>query len=315
MTEQDKDRLSPDDAFSALGNEIRVQILRELGDAGEPLAFSTLYDRIDLSDSAQFNYHLDKLVGHFVKKTEAGYALGRPGRRIVEAILSGAVTEDPQLDRTPVADCCDTCGQQLEIQWRDGSVELFCTDCDGRWEQSWGRVGGPQETADGYLGRLPFPPAGLKDRDPTDVLQSAFVWSNLELLAVANELCPRCAARVEIETHVCDNHDDSESPCSACETNFAVRLVATCTNCIYSAGSGAAFGLLDEPALLTFLFDHGLNPFAPESVHEIDQVLNEYGEEIETVDPLRATLRFTIDTDTLSLTVDGKLNTREYRLQ
>lgn len=315
MTDEETDRLSPDDAFSALGNEIRVQILRELGDAGEPLAFSDLYERIDLSDSAQFNYHLGKLVGHFVVKTDSGYALGRPGRRIVEAILSGAVTDDPQLDRTPVEDRCDDCGQQLEIQWRDGSVELFCADCDGRWEQSWGRVGGPQEAADGYLGRLPFPPAGLQDRQPTVVLQAAFVWSNLELLAVANELCPRCAARIELETHVCEDHRRTENPCSVCETNFAVRLVATCTNCIYSAGSGAAFGILDEPALLTFLFDHDLNPLAPESVHKLDEVLNEYDEEIHSVDPLRAELRFTIEDETLPITVNEKLQVQEYERQ
>jgi len=83
-----------------LGNETRVQILRELGDAGEPLAFSTLYDRVDVTDSSQYNYHLDKLLGHFVHRVDGEYALARPGERIVEAIRSGAVIGDPEIGRT-----------------------------------------------------------------------------------------------------------------------------------------------------------------------------------------------------------------------
>jgi hypothetical protein len=304
--------LAPDDAFSALGNEVRVQILRELGAADGPLSFSELYDRIDLSDSAQFNYHLDKLLDHFVRKIDQGYALGPPGRRVVEAILSGAVTHDPELERTAVEDHCQTCGRQLEIQWQDGSIEMFCTDCDGRWEQSWGRVGGPEEAPDGYLGRLPFPPAGMEGRPPVEILQAAYVWTNLELLAVANGLCPRCAATVETELSVCPDHHADRSPCPVCRTNFAVRLTGACTNCIYATGCAAAWGTLPAPELLTFLFDHGINPLAPVSAHRMDLVLNEYDETIESTDPFRATFEFTVDDDSLRLTVDRNLDVLEH---
>jgi len=303
--------LSPDDAFSTLGNEIRVQILRELGAADGALAFSTLYERTDVSDSAQFNYHLDKLVGHFVRKTESGYALGPPGRRVVEAILSGAVTEDPELERTAVADNCQSCGRQLEIQWQDGSVEIFCSDCHGRWVQSWGRVGGPQQAEAGYLGRLPFPPAGIQNRTPVEILQAAYTWTNLELLSVANGLCPRCAGTVETEVSVCENHDAGDSPCPVCRTNFAVRLTGHCRNCIYSTGCGAAWGLLPSPELLAFLFEHDINPLALTSAHRLDMVLNEYSETVRSTDPLRATLAFTVDGESLRLTVDDSLDVVE----
>ena len=56
-----------------------------------PLAFSSLYDRVDVDDSGQFNYHLDKLAGHFVPNTDHGYALARPRRRVVESVLVGPV--------------------------------------------------------------------------------------------------------------------------------------------------------------------------------------------------------------------------------
>lgn len=84
--------LPPDDAFSVLGNETRMEIIQELADASDRLPFSELRDRVGVSDSGQFNYHLDKLVGHFVEDTEDGYGLRRAGERVIEAVVSGAVT-------------------------------------------------------------------------------------------------------------------------------------------------------------------------------------------------------------------------------
>ena len=304
-------RRSPDEAFSALGNETRVQILREFGAADDPLAFSEVYDRVDLTDSAQFNYHLDKLLGHFVHKVDEQYALARPGERIIEAIHSGAVTDDPQLERTAVDQHCSDCDRDLAIQWRNGSVEVFCATCESRWDQPWGRVGGPESVGEGYLGRLPFPPAGLENRSPTDIYRSAQTWVDLELAAVSAGLCPRCSATVDRNLYVCEDHDDA-GRCSTCGKLFAVTLVATCTNCIYSAGTGALWGLLGSPELLTYLFDHDLNPFDPEQPNRLDTVLNEYEERILATDPLE--FEFVVDagSEPLTLHVDDQLNILEH---
>jgi hypothetical protein len=94
--------LPPEEAFAVLGNEIRVDVLRTLAAADEPLAFSELYDRVDVADSGQFNYHLDQTLGHFVVDGDDGYRLADPGRRVVEAVLSGAVTDRPEMDRRSV---------------------------------------------------------------------------------------------------------------------------------------------------------------------------------------------------------------------
>ena len=230
---------------------------------------------------------------------------------MVEAILSGAVTDDPQLGRTTVEGRCADCGRALDIQWENGSVEMLCQSCERRWERSWGRVGGPQEAPEGYLGRLPFPPAGLEHRSPSEILQTAYLWTNLELLAVASGLCPRCAATVERELHICDDHDSENGPCSVCGAQHAVRLSATCTNCIYSVGCTAAWGTLPSPELLAFLFEHDLNPLAPTSVHRLDQVLNGYEEAIHSRDPFRATFEFAVDGDSLRLDVDETLSVVE----
>ena len=49
------DTLSPDDAFTALGNETRVEVLKQLGTAEGPLSFTELRSRLGMDDPGQFN--------------------------------------------------------------------------------------------------------------------------------------------------------------------------------------------------------------------------------------------------------------------
>jgi len=125
--------LSPDDAFAVLGNETRVGILQALGGADEPVSFSELRDRVGMRDTGQFNYHLDKLVGHFVRRSDEGYALRRAGERVVEAVLSGAVTDAPVLKPTVVDHPCPLCGAPVEVTFREERVEMYCTECPGNY--------------------------------------------------------------------------------------------------------------------------------------------------------------------------------------
>jgi len=304
MTGNDADgRLSPDEAFAALGDEVRVRILRVLGDAAEPLAFSELYDRLPIEDTSRFNYHLGELRGHFVRKDQDGYVLDHPGRRVVEAIRSGAVTDDPDFERTSIDDRCPACDGRLEIRWRDGSVEVFCPNCESRWERSSSRVDAAEEPESGYLGRLPFPPAGLRDREAEEAFRAAHAWTVVELLAVGTGICPRCAGTVETELDACPDHEDG-AICSNCRSSFAVVFRASCANCPYHAGSAAALGLLSSPALLGFLLDHGVDPLSPRSVRRFDRFFSEYDEEIRSRNPLRAVLTFSLDGDELALHVD-----------
>lgn len=301
--DEPSDRLSPDDAFAVLGNDVRIGILRTLGEAAEPLAFSELYDRLPIEDTSRFNYHLGELRGHFVRKSEGGYELDHPGRRVVEAIRSGAVTDDPDFERTSIDDRCPTCDGRLEIRWRDGSVEVFCSSCESRWDRSANRVDTAGEPESGYLGRLPFPPAGLRNREGEEVHRAAHAWTVVELLAVGTGLCPRCSATVETELDACPDHED-DGICSNCRSSFAVVFRGSCTNCPYHAGSAAALGLLSSPALLGFMLDHGIDPLSPRSVRRFDRLFSEYDEAIRSLDPLRVELVFSLDGDELALRVD-----------
>jgi hypothetical protein len=304
MTETDPDgRLSPDEAFAALGDEVRVRILRVLGDAGEPLAFTELYDRLPIEDTSRFNYHLGELRGHFVRKDEGGYALDHPGRRVVEAIRSGAVTDDPDLERTSIDDRCPACDGRLEIRWRDGSIEVFCSSCESRWERSSSHADAAEESESGYLGRLPFPPAGIRNREAEEAFRAAHAWTVVEILAVGTGLCPRCAATVETELDACADHED-DGICSNCRSSFAVVFQASCTNCPYHVGSAAGFGLLSSPALLGFMLEHDIDPLSPRSVGRLDRFFSDYDESISSTDPLRVVLTFSLDGDELTLRLD-----------
>lgn len=61
------------EAFALLGDETRVAMIEALVDESRTsldnprLSVSDLRERIGRPDSGQFNYHLDKLVGHFVR--------------------------------------------------------------------------------------------------------------------------------------------------------------------------------------------------------------------------------------------------------
>lgn len=125
--------LSPDDAFGVLGNQTRMEILQTLSRADGPLSFSELCDRVGVSGSGQFNYHLGELTGHFVKNAENGYLLDDPGRRVIEAILSGATTDTPRVEPTEIDFDCHHCGAPVEVSYDRGTMQMSCSACSGHF--------------------------------------------------------------------------------------------------------------------------------------------------------------------------------------
>lgn len=81
-------------AFKLLSSEIRLSILLALWESYDPygpntgMSFSELYGRVGASDSANFTYHLNQLIDHFVEKTDDGYELRNAGLMIVQALIA-----------------------------------------------------------------------------------------------------------------------------------------------------------------------------------------------------------------------------------
>jgi hypothetical protein len=251
---------------------------------------------------SNFSYHLDKLEGHFISRTDEGYAIRQTGHRVVEAVISGTVTEDPVVHREPTDRECPFCGAQIEVSYQQERVELYCTECAGfgRHEES-----GEQFDAEfGTLGHIYLPPAGIQGRTPTEMHTAAVVWSNLKVLGTSAGVCSRCSGTIEHSLAVCEDHDVSEGLCDHCDRRYAVRFEAECATCHYNTEGIPNICLLAETELLSFLTDHGLNPLVPETHDRAPGTLANYGEDVLSTDPVRVELTFTIDDDSLTLTLD-----------
>lgn len=299
----DSTGIAPDTAFQILGNETRMAILRELGDADEPLPFSALYERVDYDTTANFSYHLEQLEDHFVRQTAAGYTLQQAGKRVVKAVLSGAVTDAPTLEQTEYEKrSCPYCGAPFQIGYHHERVWMSCPNCPG----TYGASHAPRETISppdhGFLGHLRLPPAGLADRTPAEAIETANTWGHLDFMAMALGVCPRCGAHVDQRVTVCEDHALQDGLCDRCDCRHAVQVHQQCTNCIHEETAPFVFGhLIATVEVLDFLTAHGINPFAHEHGTDFGRALLDYDETVLSADPFEA--RFTLYADDESLTV------------
>lgn len=296
--------LSPDEAFAALADERRIDILRTLGGAADPLRFTELRDRVGFAPGENFSYHLEQLVGHFIRKTENRYALTRPGERVLHATLSGAVAPAPVIEPTPTSLDCWYCGAPVEVSYQNERATAYCTACDG----TYGTPVGPDDRS--RIGYMYLPAAGIVDRSPEEVFRTAVTWGNINLLPVALGMCPECSAPLEESVEVCPDHDAGDGLCPQCDRRYAVLFRGRCPTCLF-AESGAFFvRLLANPALRRFLLDHDIDPVVaePEQFFAAVQV---YDETVCSRDPFEARFTFTVADDSLTLTVDDELAVTE----
>jgi DNA-binding HxlR family transcriptional regulator len=173
----------PAEAFSVIGNETRLTILEALWDAPErPVSFSDLHRRVDMRDSAQFNYHLKQLVGQFVRRTDEGYDLRHAGESVIQAVLSGSFNQDPDREFDIEGECV-VCAGALDARYHDEQITISCRDCGQRH------------------GEYAFPPGGLTDRTDREIM-AAFDQRvrHLHCLA-ADGVCPACNGKMETTIH------------------------------------------------------------------------------------------------------------------
>jgi len=301
--------LPPDEAFALVADETRLEILRTLSETDEPLSFSTLFERSEYDDSANFSYHLDKLDGHFISRTDEDYALRQAGRRVVEAVISGTVTEDPVVYREPTDRPCPFCSAPIEVSYQQERVEMYCSECPGALRHE-----DPREQLDtdidafGHLGNMSLPPAGVRGRAPTEMLQAAQAWKHLDVMADSAGFCSRCSGIIEHSVTVCENHQGTEEICDHCQRRYAVLFEVECSTCHYNKRGIAPACLLAKTELLSFLTGHGGNPLMPDTFDVEPGAIANYEEEVLSLDPFKADFTFTIDDNSITLTIDGDVS-------
>lgn len=226
------DCLEPAEAFALIANETRLSILEALWAADErPVSFSDLRREVGMRDSAQFNYHLKKLTGHFVTGTGDGYDFKHAGEKVVRSVIAGSFNEHPTLEPFPVEGACFACGGSLRAIYEDERLAIACTDCGQRH------------------GEYSFPPGGLNDRTLEEVAE-AFDHRvrHLHCLA-ADGVCPECNGRMETRVR-----EDGE-----CCLGVAVRFDHECQQCGHTLCSAAGLRLLDHSETVSFHRERGVH--------------------------------------------------------
>lgn len=294
---------SPERAFAALGDETRLAVLEALGKADGSLAFTDLRERVGYETAGNFSYHLDQLSDHFIEQTDAGYRLRRPGERVVESVLSGAVTETLSVDRTPIDRSCPYCDAPVELSYRRERVTAHCTECPGVYGEAAEAGAADMAGQTGLLGHLPLPPAGVQGRSVPEIERAAWTWGVRDMLALANGVCPRCSADLQQSAECCPDHDASGGLCPQCQNRHAVQLRSRCENCIFDHEGAFVLKFMTDTDFLSFVTDHGLNP-----VTDHWEFGWEYTENVDSMDPFEAHFDFDIDGDSLTLTVDDTLS-------
>ncbi|NHN46014.1 helix-turn-helix domain-containing protein [Halostella sp. JP-L12] len=271
----DDDIRSPEEAFSLLANETRFGILRALWDAeDDALSFSELRERSGVSDSGQFNYHLGKLVGAFVRETEGGYALRYAGYQAIGAVLAGAYTRETTVDPVPVDGACPECGGPLEASYREERARIGCANCGAA------------------ITEYDVPPGIVDAYEPEELPHVFDRWVRTQMPQHLAGFCPRCLGR--LRTALAPDLSAEDDP---------PAVTHECDRCVFSSYSVVGAVVLDHPAVVAFHYDHGVD-LRETPLWELDWIVSSRHELVST-DPPRARVYVRYGDEELAVDVDA----------
>ena len=255
------------EAFALLGEPTRFAILRAIWETETPTSFSEIRDAVGTGDTGRFNYHLGKLRGEFVRKTESGYELRQAGVEVVRAVLAGVVNEAPERDPEPIGATCPApdCEGDLVVAYDDHAT-VTCGTCDTVWMDN------------------EFPPAGVTGRDAPALARALDRWTRHRSLLAFDGVCPACA---------------SETAATVEETERGTFLERVCGHCGHASRAPLWALALHHPEVSGFLHDHGVEvadrPFWEVAAVDAETTATDEG----------FVCRFSLDGGTLRVTLDG----------
>ncbi|MWG36287.1 DUF7351 domain-containing protein [Halomarina oriensis] len=213
-------------ALGSLADADRIAILLALRN-GRVRPFVDLQTAAGFEDSGRFNYHLDRLLEEFVRKTEAGYRLTAAGSKAVDIVTDERFGSTPAVVDHPLDADCPQCEGRLHGRYAEKDVELVCPDCETLVHY-------------GY-----FPPRAVSGRDP-EALFAAYgkvLWREFTL--AARGVCPFCRGRTHTRVERGSDH------------HLDYPAVSACVDCDAEVATAVGLRLLADPAVVGFLADHG----------------------------------------------------------
>lgn len=263
------------EGIELVSHEVRAEILLALTEQmqesprNEALQFAELRDRVGHDDPGNFNYHLKRLLGTLVEKTEEGYRLSVVGHHFVAVLQSGQFDSARRREFLETETSCPVCGAAASITYEDGSLRTACGN-DHTWMLNVG-------------------PELLDSHSVIDALNIATRRTLLEAKSTMDGVCPIC-----------------EGDTAGTETRLSgdlsfVTYEWMCDECGFSLQNSAGGCVLFHPAVIGFCYQHGVNVF--------QQTWEIFVENVETAtvcskNPLRVHVVVALDGEQLQLTLD-----------
>lgn len=283
-------RTDPEEVFGLLADEIRVGILQALWDNDTgPLSFSELREATGVSDSGQFNYHLGKLVGRFVTRSDDGYDLTQAGKLVNGAIEAGAYTGEATIDPIALEEPCSSCGGDQTLSYEDETVRVSCADCPVEFTFLV-----PPGVFAGYA-EAAIP--GVADR-----------YLRSTVLHTLRGFCCLCDGPLEPTVAPLSSLDGvpAETAGEVVEEADRIPMVTyECDRCAQVVTCSLDLVLMEHPAVVSFHYDRGVDvrerPVWNRVRLDPDRI------SITGTDPFRAQARYALDDAELVVTVDDTL--------
>lgn len=282
--------LPPDEAFNLLAHHTRVNVLKALNEAVEPLSFSELHERVGVDDPGQLNYHINKISDVFVQKSQSGYQLTKSGSKVVGALLSGAYTKSIKEDAIELDALCSSCSESLEIKFQPGGIRISCQNCSRNFTN------------------ITIPPGileGVPTKDAPEVIDQ---WLKRFLLTLQYGFCGNCNSRSSRSLRLSDADD---SPVWMTEVGVEVVISYQCPRCGGSWHIALESAILMHPPVINFHHRHGIN-LHETPVWTLDW-LRKGATTVVSQNPLRVEVEITAADSTLLLRYDEELNVVEER--
>lgn len=301
----EREGTAPADAFALLSNEVRIDVLRALFRTDDPQSYADLREAVAYGGSGNFNYHLRKLVGQFVRKTDEGYVLAPAGDRVIRMVVAETLTGGGRGETASREFPCVLCGGVESAPPDLAAATAGCVNCGGA---------SPAAASGSRSGtRTRSERSGTRQRDerlpPAD--DRAVVYGS-QLAAVLKDVCPTCRGDTSVTLDPCPDHDDGADQCGTCGTWFAAWARGECDRCSFGLRFPAAAAALYDPAVVAALADQGVDapvPFLPDlGTHRVDG--REIDDAVVATDPHRVAVTLPLDDGALTVRLDETLGVR-----
>lgn len=258
-----------------VSHEVRAEILVALTEQiqesprNETLRFAELRDRVGHDDPGNFNYHLKRLLGKFVEKTDEGYRLSVVGHHFVAVLRSGRFDPNRRQEFHEIETSCPVCGAAASVTYEDGSLRTTCEN-----DHTWILNVGP-ELLDSY-----------SVIDALNVATRRALW---EAKSTMDGVCPICEG------------DTSGTEARLSEEPPLVMYEWMCDKCGLLTQNSAGGCVIFHPAVVGFCYQHDLNVYQ----HTWEVFVENVGTTtICSKNPLRVQVVISLDGEQLDLTLD-----------